>query len=84
MFHAWSDMPLSTIVFFQEPRPGIVVHSGLTALLTRDALVRNSLQCMLEEFWPAGVRAADALAKWPNSEEPNETVQVMFTLIILS
>jgi acyl dehydratase len=61
--------------FFEEPRPGIIVHSALTALLARDNLVRTSLQTTLGEFWPAGVRAADAMVRWPNSEEPNETVR---------
>lgn len=59
---------------FDEPTPGVVVHSGLTAILKKDESVRNSLLFMLDEFWPAGVQVADALQKWPNSEEANETV----------
>lgn len=62
--------------FFQESKAGIVVHSGLTALLNREPLVRNALQFMLDEFWPAGVRAADAMEKWPNSEEGSQTVRL--------
>lgn len=62
--------------FFQEPKPGVIVHSGLTALLSTDKLVRNALAFMLDEFWPAGVRTADAMEKWTNSQESGETVSV--------
>jgi hypothetical protein len=66
--------------FFQEKEPGIITHSAPTAVLV----------VQLEEFCPAGVKvnktirylpahmlkdqAADALEKWPNSEENNQTV----------
>ncbi|XXH02516.1 hypothetical protein Hte_008892 [Hypoxylon texense] len=59
--------------FFQEAQPGIITHSGLTAVLAEDEAVRNSLIVELDEFWPAGVKMTDALEKWPNSEENNET-----------
>ncbi|KAI1378983.1 S-adenosyl-L-methionine-dependent methyltransferase [Hypoxylon crocopeplum] len=59
--------------FFQEKTPGIITHSALTAVLTGDELMRNSLVVELDEFWPAGVKMADAMEKWPNSEENNET-----------
>ncbi|PVI00590.1 S-adenosyl-L-methionine-dependent methyltransferase [Periconia macrospinosa] len=59
--------------FFQEETPGIITHSALTAVLAQDELARNALIVELDEFWPAGVKAADALEKWPNSEECNQT-----------
>ncbi|KAI1759594.1 S-adenosyl-L-methionine-dependent methyltransferase [Hypoxylon sp. FL1150] len=59
--------------FFREAQPGIITHSGLTAVLAEDDVARNSLIVELDEFWPAGVKMADALEKWPNSEEANET-----------
>jgi hypothetical protein len=62
--------------FFQEPNPGVTVHSGLTTLLSKDKLVKNALAFMLDEFWPAGVRTADAMEKWTNSEESGQTVSV--------
>ncbi|KAI9703100.1 MAG: hypothetical protein M1820_005972 [Bogoriella megaspora] len=58
---------------FQEKTSGIITHSALTAVLAGDRLVRNALVVELDEFWPAGVQAADAMEKWPNSEENNET-----------
>ncbi|KAF2711448.1 S-adenosyl-L-methionine-dependent methyltransferase [Pleomassaria siparia CBS 279.74] len=59
--------------FFQEKKPGIITHSAPTAVLVGDDLARNALIVQLEEFCPAGVKAADALEKWPNSEENNQT-----------
>ncbi|KAI0799031.1 S-adenosyl-L-methionine-dependent methyltransferase [Xylaria sp. FL0064] len=59
--------------FFQENIPGVITHSALTSVLAQDEMARNSLVVELDEFWPAGVRMADAMEKWPNSEENNET-----------
>ncbi|OTA98103.1 hypothetical protein M426DRAFT_17763 [Hypoxylon sp. CI-4A] len=50
--------------FFQEIRPGVITHSGLTAVLSQDENARNYLIV---------VKMADALEKWSNSEENNET-----------
>lgn len=46
--------------FFQEKKPGIIVHSALTAVLASDDVARNSLVVELEEFWPAGVKVVKA------------------------
>ncbi|KAI1333054.1 S-adenosyl-L-methionine-dependent methyltransferase [Xylariaceae sp. FL0255] len=62
--------------FFQEKTPGIITHSALTAALAQDKNARDSLLVNLDEFWPAIVKMADAMEKWPNSEEGNETVAV--------
>ncbi|KAF7532284.1 hypothetical protein G7054_g8114 [Neopestalotiopsis clavispora] len=59
--------------FFQENTPGVITHSALTAILASDDVMRNSLRVELDEFWPAGVKMADAMEKWPNSEESNQT-----------
>ncbi|KAI1771117.1 S-adenosyl-L-methionine-dependent methyltransferase [Hypoxylon cercidicola] len=59
--------------FFREDIPGVITHSALTAVLAGDELMRNSLIVELDEFWPAGVKTADAMEKWPNSEESNQT-----------
>ncbi|KAJ8131865.1 hypothetical protein O1611_g1765 [Lasiodiplodia mahajangana] len=48
--------------FFQEDNPGEITHSALTAVLVNDEVARNGLVVM-----------ADAMEKWPNSEENNET-----------
>ncbi|KAI1264672.1 S-adenosyl-L-methionine-dependent methyltransferase [Xylariaceae sp. FL1019] len=57
--------------FFREDAPGEVSHSALTAILVKDPVARNELVVALDEFWPAGM--ADAMERWPNSEENNQT-----------
>ncbi|KAI2635108.1 S-adenosyl-L-methionine-dependent methyltransferase [Xylaria nigripes] len=59
--------------FFQEKTPGVITHSALTATLARDDLARNYFVVGIDEFWPAGMKLADATEKWPNSQENNET-----------
>ncbi|KAI1435679.1 S-adenosyl-L-methionine-dependent methyltransferase [Xylaria sp. CBS 124048] len=59
--------------FFQEKSPGVITHSALTATLASDDLARNYFVVGLDEFWPAGIRLADAMERWPNSQENNET-----------
>ncbi|KAF2966046.1 hypothetical protein GQX73_g7524 [Xylaria multiplex] len=58
---------------FMENTPGVISHSALTAIIARDEAARNALVVELDGFWPAGVRMADAMKRWPNSEESNET-----------
>jgi hypothetical protein len=69
--------------FFEEKAPGVITHSALTATLVRDDKVRNALIVQLDEFWPAGVKAADALEQWPNSEESSQTVRLHLLLMQL-
>ncbi|KAK7950948.1 uncharacterized protein PG986_006676 [Apiospora aurea] len=59
--------------FFKEDTSGVVTHSALTAALAGSESMRNSLIVELDEFWPAAVKMADAMEKWPDSEENNET-----------
>ncbi|KAI0019498.1 hypothetical protein F4780DRAFT_780345 [Xylariomycetidae sp. FL0641] len=60
--------------FFQEKARGVITHPAPTAALVKDAMLCTSLVVELDEFWPAGVKMADAMGKWPNSEENNEAV----------
>ncbi|KAI1819381.1 S-adenosyl-L-methionine-dependent methyltransferase [Xylaria intraflava] len=64
--------------FFREKSPGIITHSALTATLARDDLARNHFLVRLDEFWPAATRLADAMEKWPNSQESSKAA---FTLV---
>ncbi|KAK8110682.1 O-methyltransferase-domain-containing protein [Apiospora kogelbergensis] len=59
--------------FFKEDVPGVITHSALTAILAGNESMRNSLIVEIDEFWPTAVKVADAMEKWPNSEENNET-----------
>ncbi|KAI2467442.1 S-adenosyl-L-methionine-dependent methyltransferase [Annulohypoxylon bovei var. microspora] len=59
--------------FFQEKTSGVITHSVLTAVLAGDEVARTTLITELDEFWPAATKMVDAMEKWPNSEENNET-----------
>ncbi|KAI0880245.1 S-adenosyl-L-methionine-dependent methyltransferase [Annulohypoxylon maeteangense] len=58
---------------FLEKTPGVITHSILTAITASDEMARAALLVELDEFWPAATKLADALQKWPNSEENTET-----------
>ncbi|EKG16123.1 O-methyltransferase family 2 [Macrophomina phaseolina MS6] len=59
---------------FREPREGFVAHTAASAALARVASPpREAFQFAAEDLWPAGLRLADAIAKWPTSEEPTES-----------
>ncbi|KAM5467369.1 hypothetical protein MauCBS54593_005337 [Microsporum audouinii] len=57
---------------FYEPEPGIVKHTKASRMLARPD-VRDWMRAGIEELGPAGGKLADALEKWPGSQEPNET-----------
>ncbi|KAI1440411.1 S-adenosyl-L-methionine-dependent methyltransferase [Annulohypoxylon stygium] len=59
--------------FFQEKTPGVITHSVLTAITAGDEIARAALTVELDEFLPSSTKLADAMEKWPNSEENNET-----------
>lgn len=58
---------------FCEPVPGRVAHTISSASLLKNTSVRDWLDMTFEEWGPASVKAADAFAKYPGSQEPNET-----------
>ncbi|KAK3360902.1 S-adenosyl-L-methionine-dependent methyltransferase [Lasiosphaeria ovina] len=61
-----------TMHVFREPEPGMVAHTRASKALT-DPAMNAWLRIGTEEMWPAAVRMLDALQKWPESSEPNET-----------
>jgi hypothetical protein len=52
--------------FFQERLPGIITHSGPSAVLASDELARNAMIVQLEEFIPAGTRVRTSSQVQPN------------------
>ncbi|KAI0379464.1 S-adenosyl-L-methionine-dependent methyltransferase [Hypomontagnella monticulosa] len=58
---------------FQEPRPGEVTHSAASRLLAEDADVAAWTRWRADDSWMAAYYACEAMARWPGSEEPNET-----------
>ena len=58
---------------FYEPRSGYVTHTALSQLLAEDSKQQDIVASVVDVFWPAAVRTADAVEKWPGSEEPEQT-----------
>ncbi|KAI0964901.1 S-adenosyl-L-methionine-dependent methyltransferase [Xylaria arbuscula] len=61
-----------TMHIFHEPESGVVGHTKASRILAGPE-ANDWLKAGTEEMWPAAVRMMDALQKWPNSSEPNET-----------
>lgn len=61
-----------TMRIFREPEPGFVAHTKASTVLSDDNM-NSWLGAGTEEMWPAAVRMVDALQRWPNASEPNET-----------
>lgn len=58
---------------FCEPRPGFVAHSASSRLLAEDADVAAWVRWRADDCWLAAYHTCEAIARWPASEEPNET-----------
>ncbi|KAI0147204.1 S-adenosyl-L-methionine-dependent methyltransferase [Xylariaceae sp. FL1272] len=57
---------------FYEPRPEFVAHTASSKLLVDDPDLAAWLRWGADECWRAAAFTCDAIAKWPDSEEPNE------------
>ena len=75
-----------TYRIFQEPRKGVVAHTGASKLLAEDDLISNFVGMVSSEIWPATLRVGDAIVKWGASEEPNQSVMatVFFLLLLMN
>ncbi|KAE9377359.1 sterigmatocystin 8-O-methyltransferase precursor [Stipitochalara longipes BDJ] len=70
----------------QEPEPGHVKHTAATKALVQMPVLATWAQMGMYEVGPAKMRMVDAVAKWPESEEPqhagfclaNDTDKPMF------
>jgi hypothetical protein len=61
-----------TMRIFSEPEPGMVAHTKASRFMTIPD-INAWVQVASREGWPASTKIADAMEKWPNSEEPSET-----------
>ena len=57
---------------FHEPRKGYVAHTAASKRLSHP-LMKAWLGFATEELWPSAVKTVDALQKWPDAQEPNQT-----------
>lgn len=57
---------------FHEPRKGYVAHTAASKRLS-DPLMKAWLCFVTDELWPSAVKTVDALQKWPDVQEPDQT-----------
>ncbi|MCJ1319528.1 hypothetical protein MMC15_004864 [Xylographa vitiligo] len=58
---------------FLERRKGYVSHNAVSRLLAEDPEMCDWVAANSTECWPAAAHTLDALKKWPDSQEANET-----------
>lgn len=58
---------------FQEPRKGMVSHTAVSRLLAEDTQLHDWVGASTDELWQAAAQTVNALAKYPGSQEPNQT-----------
>ena len=59
---------------FREPRPGVIAHSAASRQIAEDPLIASWVSANVDEMWPAAEKVVDALIKWPEAGEANQTV----------
>lgn len=58
---------------FQEARPGVVTHTAASRLPAEYELLHQWMAFKTDEGWAGANHACGAMAKWPDSGEPDET-----------
>lgn len=61
---------------FSEPRAGVVAHNAVSRLLAEDQVIHDWVGASTDDLWQGAAQTCNALAKWPGSQEPNETVRM--------
>lgn len=69
---------------FEEPRPGVIKHSAASRMLAENPGIHDYVATVSDELWPAAAQTCNAWAKFPGSEEPNETVSGHCHIALLS
>ncbi|RYP28175.1 hypothetical protein DL767_007323 [Monosporascus sp. MG133] len=59
----------------QESCPDVVSHNSVSRLLAEDPVIHDWVSASREEFWPAAAQTCNAMARFPGSEVPSETVE---------
>jgi hypothetical protein len=67
----------------EEPEPGMVAHTSISKFLVNPA-INGWAEFEGRDTWPASTRIVDALQKWPNSQQPNETASVFPSSFLVS
>ena len=59
---------------FREPRKGVVAHTAASRLLAEDSQLHDWVAVSTNELWQSASQTVAAMEKFPESQEPNETV----------
>lgn len=59
---------------FSEPRPGHVAHTSISRILAEDQALSDWVASSTDDLWQAAAQTCNAIAKYPGSQEPTETV----------
>ena len=62
-----------TYYIFQEPVEGSVAHTPVSRALRENPLLLQWIGQSCEDMWPAATRIVEAMARWPGSQEPNQS-----------
>lgn len=58
---------------FAEPSKGIIAHTSMSRALATVPNLPDIIEVFRDILWPLAPRLADAIIRWPGSEEANET-----------
>jgi hypothetical protein len=58
---------------FAEPTKGTIAHTAMSRAIATFPHLGDTIEEFCDTLWPTGPRLADAIQRWPDSEEPNET-----------
>ncbi|KAK0656883.1 putative O-methyltransferase [Cercophora newfieldiana] len=80
---AFSNLPESTIQrivrhaitnrVFAEPTKGTIAHTSMSRAVASFPHFADTIDLFRDTLWPSAPRLADAIERWPGSEEPTET-----------
>ena len=62
---------------FRETPSGHIVHTSISRQIAENPLMRDWIAFMCDECWRCAPRVADAMLKWPESQEPAHTAWVL-------
>ncbi|KAK7995206.1 s-adenosyl-l-methionine-dependent methyltransferase [Apiospora arundinis] len=58
---------------FTETRRGVVGHNAVSRLIVEDEVMRDWVGAGSDDLWQGAAHTCEAIAKYPGSQEPNET-----------
>lgn len=63
---------------FSESRPGVITHNSVSRLLVEDKPLSDWVASSTDELWQAAAQTCNAMAKYPGSQEPTQTVSLIY------